>query len=441
MSANDEYITINEDVVINKTLTVAEDITAIQDLHVRGWLYAANVANIYKGTFPSLEALVARWPDAICEDGWVAGVTTMVENENVIIAYSFDSEHEPVDNTHWINTGATLNIDGSTIVDYNNKVDKVGSATVGNFASFVSGGGIADSGHNHSDYAPLTHTHGNILNEGTIDTSSATAIKNKDKLIVLENGRDIVGRNVEFDGTTAGRALTKKGTFEAFLTSHQDISGKADKVSSPTNGNLVSMNGSGNLTNSGKKAADFENVSNKVISFSNPTNTQYPSAYLTYYSILEFMGLSVNEAVRVTFRPSEDGGQDVLNNDVMEDVKLIVKDGSNYTSNNIDLIGGEDNVVSFVFKDPSTIPAKAFLDIENITSVHIPSFVHAIGDTAFLATTLENIECEGMTPPTLGDSVFPSSVAHVKMHDVVKDKYSGEGGNWGDFTESVFETF
>lgn len=37
----------------------------------------------------------------------------------------------------------------------------------------------------------------------------------------------------------------------------QDVSGKADKVSSPTDGNLVAMDANGNLTNSGKKPADF----------------------------------------------------------------------------------------------------------------------------------------------------------------------------------------
>ena len=42
-----------------------------------------------------------------------------------------------------------------------------------------------------------------------------------------------------------------------FLTSHQDISGKADKVSNPTSGNFAALDSNGNLTDSGKKAADF----------------------------------------------------------------------------------------------------------------------------------------------------------------------------------------
>lgn len=37
-----------------------------------------------------------------------------------------------------------------------------------------------------------------------------------------------------------------------------DFSGKADKVSSPTNGNFAALDANGNLTDSGKKAADFQ---------------------------------------------------------------------------------------------------------------------------------------------------------------------------------------
>ena len=42
------------------------------------------------------------------------------------------------------------------------------------------------------------------------------------------------------------------------LTQHQDISGKADKVSGATSGNLAGLDANGNLTDSGKKASDFE---------------------------------------------------------------------------------------------------------------------------------------------------------------------------------------
>lgn len=42
------------------------------------------------------------------------------------------------------------------------------------------------------------------------------------------------------------------------LTQHQDISGKADKVASATNGNFAGLDSNGNLTDSGKNASDFQ---------------------------------------------------------------------------------------------------------------------------------------------------------------------------------------
>ena len=44
---------------------------------------------------------------------------------------------------------------------------------------------------------------------------------------------------------------------DSALQQHQDISGKADKVASATNGNFAGLDANGNLTDSGKKAADF----------------------------------------------------------------------------------------------------------------------------------------------------------------------------------------
>lgn len=42
-----------------------------------------------------------------------------------------------------------------------------------------------------------------------------------------------------------------------YLTQHQDISGKADKVSSTTSGNFAGLDSSGNLTDSGSNSSDF----------------------------------------------------------------------------------------------------------------------------------------------------------------------------------------
>ena len=46
------------------------------------------------------------------------------------------------------------------------------------------------------------------------------------------------------------------------LQEHQDISGKADKVTGATEGNFAALDANGNLTDSGKKAADFQPAGN-----------------------------------------------------------------------------------------------------------------------------------------------------------------------------------
>lgn len=84
---------------------------------------------------------------------------------------------------------------------------------------------------------PASHTHGNITNAGGI-TASGVTIANGDSLVIVdssETNKLIAKSSVTFDGSTTTKALTQKGTFETFLTSHQDISGKEDtsnKVSS-----------------------------------------------------------------------------------------------------------------------------------------------------------------------------------------------------------------
>lgn len=45
---------------------------------------------------------------------------------------------------------------------------------------------------------------------------------------------------------------------DSALQSHQDISGKADKVANATSGNFAGLDANGNLTDSGKKASDFQ---------------------------------------------------------------------------------------------------------------------------------------------------------------------------------------
>lgn len=82
--------------------------------------------------------------------------------------------------------------------------------------------------------AASSHTHGNITNAGALQSTDIT-IASGDKLVVTDssNSNKIARTSLSFDGSTTSQALTKKGTWGTFLTSHQDISGKAN-LASPT---------------------------------------------------------------------------------------------------------------------------------------------------------------------------------------------------------------
>ena len=68
-----------------------------------------------------------------------------------------------------------------------------------------------------STMTPASHTHGNIQNGGTLQTTDIT-IANGDKLIVTDasDSNKIARTSVSFDGSTATKALTQKGTWETF---------------------------------------------------------------------------------------------------------------------------------------------------------------------------------------------------------------------------------
>lgn len=104
---------------------------------------------------------------------------------------------------------------------------------------------------------------------------------------------------INLDGTTAGWELIgstqidlsnyiqknltaglvkNDGTIDTntYLTTHQDISGKADKVTSATSGNFAGLDSNGNITDSGKKASDFiTDVSGKADKVASATNGNF----------------------------------------------------------------------------------------------------------------------------------------------------------------------
>ena len=92
--------------------------------------------------------------------------------------------------------------------------------------------------------ATSSHTHGNIQSSGTLQTDDIT-IASGDKLVVTDssNSAKVARTSVSFDGSTATKCLTQKGTWESFTNNAGTITG------SGTSGYIAKWNGGSSITN------------------------------------------------------------------------------------------------------------------------------------------------------------------------------------------------
>lgn len=91
------------------------------------------------------------------------------------------------------------------------------------------------------------HTHGNIQNGGALQTSDIT-IANGDKLIVTDSSdsNKIARTSISFDGSTATKALTQKGTWETFNNySHPTSAGNKHVPSGGSSGQILKYSAAG----------------------------------------------------------------------------------------------------------------------------------------------------------------------------------------------------
>lgn len=88
-----------------------------------------------------------------------------------------------------------------------------GTATVGSETKWAKGDHIHPT---DTSRAASSHTHGNITNDGALQTTDVT-IASGDKLIVTDasNSNKIARASLSFDGTTTDKFLSKKGTWES----------------------------------------------------------------------------------------------------------------------------------------------------------------------------------------------------------------------------------
>ena len=156
--------------------------------------------------------------------GVIAGNVKSITNEGSIITYTMGdgSTHEfavpntkytagdsiSITNNRIINTGvravSTGGVPGTISVNTNGTTVNVAVSGLGSAA-------YSDSG----DYAPISHSHGNISNTGTIDMIGIE-IDDGDGLLISDasNEDKIVKSSITFDGVTTNQFLTKAGTWE-----------------------------------------------------------------------------------------------------------------------------------------------------------------------------------------------------------------------------------
>lgn len=152
--------------------------------------------------------------------------------------------------------------------------------------------------------------------------------------------------------------------------------------------------------------------------------------------------LAVGMAVLATYRIDSTGYYDIIDPNADSDVAMVKTDDNKaYDSGQHISFAAGTHTVAIVFKDPTAIPDGAFANILELREVHIPSWVHRIGDGAFFSTSLAVIQNECMTPPALGGSnVFGNlDVSNIALlvHKVANDMYANTAV-WQDFAIDNF---
>lgn len=145
------------------------------------------------------------------------GATAILENDPRL-----SDARTPLSHTHGniTNDGKLANSGKVVVTDANGNIDT---------ASYDASSVVLTNDSRLSDArTPLSHAHGNISNDGAI--ASDATIANGDKLAIIDasDGNKVARASVAFDGATTSKALSQAGTFETFLQA-SDIADKADK--------------------------------------------------------------------------------------------------------------------------------------------------------------------------------------------------------------------
>ena len=245
--------------IVNGTTTVAKatnatsaaDSTKLNGQAASYYATAASVTNIVNGTTPVAKATVA---DKAAQLGTNLTITV---NGNTTTFNGSEGKSVVIDAAA-LGLSKVMNFLGSTTTSISNG-STTATISVGGSNVTVAKGDVVLSGNKEfvwdgSAWSELgdqgSHALKSIKIEGTgYLTGGGTLEANRtidvasDVKTKIDNGATAYGWG---DHSKAG-----------YLKSHQNISGKADKVSGATSGNFAGLDANGNLTDSGKKAADF----------------------------------------------------------------------------------------------------------------------------------------------------------------------------------------
>lgn len=136
------------------------------------------------------------------------------------------------------------------------------------------------------------HSHGSLGRDGAI--SNNVTIGSSDRLIISDysDSGKIKTSSITFDGSTTSQALTKKGTWGTFLTSHQSLSGYVP-TSRTVNGYSLSSNISLDDEDIGLKVVD-QTISLSSLSFTKSYNGLYYSSGTTISGISKIYSVTIN---------------------------------------------------------------------------------------------------------------------------------------------------
>lgn len=229
----------------------------------------SGIANVSTANITNLQATTSTLTDVTITN---ASVSTMTVSTINGVAVGDSPKFTDTDTTYTVtvsgtgNALSTIGLSGTTI-----------TATLSSFAT---------SGHNHdSAYSPISHTHGNISNEGTITTSNS--ISNGDAIVISRSTSGTISKStITFDGTSSNQFLSQNGTWGS------PVDEKVKQSSSTTNQFMPILGAYATTPTSGNSGQAYYNQN---IAINTATNTiKVNACQMTYDAAEDCMKFTFN---------------------------------------------------------------------------------------------------------------------------------------------------